>query len=94
MPNTETYLEKLRLADHLRTSTLCSAIKALGLPTGSRGLDAGCGPGSLTFLLAEAVGAAGHVTGIDMNPEFLAHAQKTAEGRGLAKRVSFQQADV
>ena len=94
MPSTETYLQKLRLADLLRTSTLRSAIQALGLPSGSRGLDAGCGPGSLTFLLAEAVRSAGHVTGIDVNSEFLAHAQKTAEGRGLAKRVSFQQGDV
>jgi len=94
MPNTETYLQRLRLADLLRTSTLRSAIQALGLPLGSRGLDVGCGPGSLTFLLAEAVGSAGHVIGIDMNSEFLSHAQKTAEDRGLAKRVSFQQGDV
>jgi len=94
MSGEESYLEKLRLADRLRTSMLSSAIQALGLPRRSRGLDAGCGAGSLTFLLAEAVGAAGHVTGIDVNPEFLAHAQKTAEDRDLAKRTSFQQGDV
>jgi ubiquinone/menaquinone biosynthesis C-methylase UbiE len=94
MPGEETYLEKLRLADHLRTSTVRSAIQALGLPSGSRGLDAGCGAGSLTCLLAEEVGTVGHVTGVDVNSEFLAHAQKTAEDRGLAKRASFQQGDV
>lgn len=94
MPNTETYLQRLHLSDCLRTSTLRSAIQALGLPSGSRGLDAGCGAGSLTFLLAEAVGAAGHVIGIDVKSEFLAYAQKTAEDRGLAKRVSFQLGDV
>jgi len=94
MSGEESYLEKLRLADRLRTSMLSSAIQALALPLGSRGLDAGCGAGSVTFLLAEAVGTVGHVIGIDVNSEFLAHAQKTAEDRDLAKRASFQQGDV
>jgi len=94
MPTTQEYLDKLLLSNPLRESVIRSAIQALELPAGSRGLDAGCGIGSLTFLLAEAVGAAGHVIGIDLNSEFLAHATKTAKESGLAKRVSFQQGDV
>ena len=70
------------------------AIRALELPPGGRGLDAGCGAGSLTPLLAEAVGPTGHVTGVDTNAAFLAHATQTAEESGLAKRVSFQQGDI
>jgi len=94
MPTTQEYLHRLLLSNPLRESVIRSAIQALKLPAGSRGLDAGCGIGSLTFLLAEALGSAGHVTGVDTNPVFLAHATKTAEEFGLAKRVSFQQGDV
>jgi len=94
MPTTKEYLHRLLLSDPLRQPVMQAAIQALQLPTGSRGLDAGCGAGSLTLLLAEAVGPNGHVTGVDMNSAFLAHATKTAEESGLAKRVSFQQGDV
>lgn len=94
MPTTQEYLHRLLLSDPLREPVMRAAIQALQLPTGSRGLDAGCGAGSLTLLLAEAVGPNGHVTGVDMNSAFLAHATKTAEESGLAKRVSFQQGDV
>ncbi len=94
MPTTQEYLHRLLLSNPLRDSVIRSAIQALKLPAGSRGLDAGCGIGSLTFLLAEAIGPAGHITGVDMNPVFLSHATKTAEEFRLAKRVSFQQGDV
>jgi len=94
MPTTQDYLHKLLLSDPLRQPVIRAAIQALQLPTGSRGLDAGCGAGSLTLLLADAVEPTGHVTGVDMNPVFLAHATKTAKESGLAERVSFQQGDV
>jgi SAM-dependent methyltransferase len=94
MPNADTYAHKLRLSDFLREPAIQSAIRALQLPRGSRGLDAGCGIGSHTLLLAEAVGSAGHVTGLDLSPEFLARARETAEKHGLAGQVSFQQGDV
>jgi len=43
------------------------------------GLDAGCGIGHHTLLLAEAVAPAGHVTGLDLSPEFLIHAKEIAK---------------
>ncbi len=43
------------------------------------GLDAGCGIGHHTLLLAEAVAPAGHVTGLDLSPEFLVHAREIAK---------------
>ena len=52
--DTDTYAHKLALSDFLRESTIRSAIQALKLPSGSRGLDAGCGIGSNTLLLSEA----------------------------------------
>ena len=71
-----------------------SAIGALQLPPGSRGLDAGCGIGTHTLWLAEAVSPGGHVTGVDISPEYLARAEKTASKGRLAEEVSFQYGDM
>ncbi len=38
---------------------------------GERALDAGCGRGAATAALAEAVGDAGHVTGMDLSPRMI-----------------------
>ena len=94
VPDADSYAHKLHLSDFLREPAIRSAIQALGLPRGSRGLDAGCGIGSHTLLLAEAVAPAGHVTGLDLSPEFLARARETAERHGLSEQVSFQEGDV
>ncbi|MBW2618237.1 MAG: class I SAM-dependent methyltransferase, partial [Deltaproteobacteria bacterium] len=93
-PDPKTYAQQLRLADFLREPVICSVIQALQLPWGSQGLDAGCGIGSHTLLLAEAVGPAGRVTGLDLCPEFLAQARKRAGRSDLSKRVSFQPGDL
>jgi len=71
-----------------------SAIRALQLPPGSRGLDAGCGIGTHTLWLAEAVSPGGHVTGIDTSAECLARAEETARSSELAEEVSFQYGDM
>jgi SAM-dependent methyltransferase len=90
----DTYAHKLALSDSLREPVIRAAIQALQLPAGSRGLDAGCGIGSLTPLLAEAVAPGGHVTGLDISPAFLARARETAHESGLSERVSFQKGNV
>jgi ubiquinone/menaquinone biosynthesis C-methylase UbiE len=77
----------------LRKSVTLAAIRALGLPPGSRGLDVGCGFGLQAMLLTEAVGPAGHVTGLDLSPELLVHAEGIAKKAGLAGRVSFREGD-
>ncbi len=46
------------------------------------------------MLLAEAVGAAGHVTGVDRSPEFLAHARSIAEKAEISEQVSFREGDM
>jgi ubiquinone/menaquinone biosynthesis C-methylase UbiE len=94
-PDAGTYAHKLYLSDFLREPLIRSAIQALRLPPGSRGLDAGCGIGSHTLLLAEAVGPSGHVTGLDRSADFLARARETAGRSSLSKtRVSFREGDV
>jgi len=84
----------LRVSNPLREPVLRSAIQALQLPLGSRGLDAGCGIGLPALLLAEAVGPAGHVTGLDLSPEFLVHAEEIVENAGLSEQISFREGDV
>lgn len=82
------------VSNPLRAPVLRSAIQALQLPLGSRGLDAGCGIGLQTLLLAEATGAVGHITGLDLSPEFLDHAKKMVKNAGLSERISFREGDV
>jgi demethylmenaquinone methyltransferase/2-methoxy-6-polyprenyl-1,4-benzoquinol methylase len=89
-----TYAHKLYLSNFLRAPAIHSAIQALHLPSGSQGLDAGCGIGSHTLLLAEAVAPDGQVTGLDMSSEFLAHASERAQKAHLWERVCFQEGDV
>lgn len=62
------------------------------LRPGMRLLDAGCGPGSITIGLAEAV-APGEVTGIDASDEAIASARRRAAEAGCAK-MRFDVADV
>jgi len=90
----DAYARMLSLADFLREPAIRSAIKALKLPSGSRGLDVGCGIGHHTLWLAEAVAPAGHVTGLDLSPELLAHARELANKSSLSEQVSFQEGDV
>ena len=78
----------------LREPVLRSAIQDLHFPKGSRGLDAGCGIGLQTLLLAEAVGSAGHITGLDLSPEFLDIAKDLVIEAGFAERISFREGDV
>jgi demethylmenaquinone methyltransferase/2-methoxy-6-polyprenyl-1,4-benzoquinol methylase len=68
---TDLYAQKLALSDLLREQVIRSAIRALELPLGSLGLDAGCGIGSHTLLLAEAVGPGGRVIGLDLSSGLL-----------------------
>lgn len=84
-----TIIENLEVADPLRAPVLRRAIRALPIAPGSRGLDVGCGVGRQALLLAEAVGPAGHVLGLDLRPELLRYAEGLARESWLGPRVSF-----
>ena len=90
----EVYAQQLALSHILREPVLRSAIKALHLPPGSRGLDAGCGVGHVTLMLAEAVGHKGHCTGLDLSAPFVARAREISTKSPLSGQVSFQQGNV
>src|SRR5882724_13406296 len=64
-------------------------IAELGLPSGSRGLDVGCGVGLYGLWLAEAVGSAGHVFGIEPEEERVEAARSLWGGRLDANRLAF-----
>ncbi|HNV59202.1 MAG TPA: class I SAM-dependent methyltransferase [Rhodoferax sp.] len=62
------------------------------LVPGERVLDVACGTGLVTFKSASAVGASGHVLGVDLSGLMVDAAQKRASTRGLSN-VSFQRMD-
>jgi demethylmenaquinone methyltransferase/2-methoxy-6-polyprenyl-1,4-benzoquinol methylase len=88
------YLDMAAQIHRVTEPAVRSAIHTLGLPAGSQGLDAGCGIGTHTLWLAEAVSPEGHVTGIDISREHLARAEETANKSRLAGQVSFQYGDM
>ena len=92
--DTDNYLQSLIVTNPLQEPVMRRVIHALDLPPGSPGLDIGCGICLQTIMLAEAVGTAGQVTGIDRSPEFLAHARSIAEKAEISEQVSFQEGDM
>jgi demethylmenaquinone methyltransferase/2-methoxy-6-polyprenyl-1,4-benzoquinol methylase len=94
MTDTNTYMQKLAVTNPLQEPVMHRVVRALNLPPGSRGLDVGCGIGLQAIMLAEAVGEAGHVTGVDLSAEFLDCARSIAEKAGISEQVSFQEGDM
>ncbi|MCP4553600.1 MAG: class I SAM-dependent methyltransferase, partial [Bacteroidetes bacterium] len=92
--DTDSYMHSLLVANPLRESTLSAVIETLQLPSGSCGLDAGCGIGLQCLLLTEAVGLTGHVTGLDVSSVFLDRGEEIVKEAGLSERISFQRGDV
>lgn len=56
----------------------------IGVTSGWRCLDLGCGPGGILELLSTRAGSAGRVVGLDADPVFLEHARLRVRDRGLA----------
>jgi len=57
-----------------------AALDALAPVPSESVLDVGCGPGTTTLMLAEAVGARGRVVGVDVSAPLLAVARRRAAG--------------
>lgn len=66
-----------------RTAENSAAYLLPWLRSGSRVLDVGCGPGTITVDIARRVGT-GHVVGVDNVGEVVAMARTAAEGAGIA----------
>lgn len=65
------------------------AMRATGLRTGMSAVDVACGSGSLTRLLAEAVGPSGSVIGVDVSEAML----RVAAGRVGPASIRYERAD-
>lgn len=69
-------------------------IRDLRLQKGSFVVDAGCGPGLWTSLLARAIGAKGHILGVDLSPEALVTAQSRSAGKWYRRQIHYKQAEL
>ena len=90
----DSYIQKALDFNPLKEPIMRDMIAALQFPAGSWGLDAGCGIGLQCLLLAEAVDFNGHITGLDISPEFLDRGRNIVKEAGLSERISFQEGDV
>src|SRR5215216_6916756 len=70
-----------------------ATLRALGLRPGERVLDVGSGPGLLAAEMAQVVGLAGHVIGIDVSDAMLALGQRRCANISGTGRLSFLKAD-
>jgi ubiquinone/menaquinone biosynthesis C-methylase UbiE len=69
-------------------------LQDLQLPRGGCIVDAGCGPGLWTPLLARAIGPDGLIIGVDVSAEALMTAQKRSLGTEYQDQVSYQQSSL
>ena len=84
--------ERLRDQARIWEPETASLLDHAGLAPGTRCLDVGCGPGETMSLMAERVGPAGHVTGIDIDATIGAQAIDMLHAAGH-RRCTFEAID-
>jgi demethylmenaquinone methyltransferase/2-methoxy-6-polyprenyl-1,4-benzoquinol methylase len=89
----QVYAEVLERMNRFQEPEARAAIADLHLPSGSRGLDVGCGVGLYTLWLAEAIGPQGQVIGIDPVPERIEAAQRLVGDRLAPEQLILQTGD-
>ena len=65
-------------------------IRDIQFKHGSYVVDAGCGPGLWTPLLARAIGYQGHILGVDISPEALVTAYRRMHGKRYERMVQYK----
>lgn len=86
-------LERLDHQGRMLRPTTRMLFEAAGIREGMRVLDLGCGAGDAAFVVAEIVGAAGEVVGIDRSADAVAKATTRARQRQL-EHVRFAVGDI
>ena len=76
-------LQRLLVISEAQAEMTRTALRRSGIEPGWTVLDCGCGPLGALPQLAELVGQAGRVTGVDLNPEAIRRAQAAAGALGL-----------
>jgi ubiquinone/menaquinone biosynthesis C-methylase UbiE len=69
-------IERLRIQGTAMAPDSAIMLERIGVGAGWHCLDLGCGPGGITGLMSERVGASGRVVGLDADPVFVAHARR------------------
>jgi ubiquinone/menaquinone biosynthesis C-methylase UbiE len=69
-------------------------IRDIQFKRGSNVVDAGCGPGLWTPLLARAIGRQGHILGVDISPEALVTAHRRSQGKWYQRQVQYKQSSL
>jgi SAM-dependent methyltransferase len=68
-------------------------LERIGIGTGWDVLDLGCGPLGILDILAQRVGRADRIVGIDREPEYLAMVARSMSERNITRRVDLIEAD-
>lgn len=87
----ETYDEDLGQASWITLAEALEFFRALAPEPGRSVLEVACGSGGVTCRMARETGAT--CVGVDINPQGIAAAEKTAFEQGLTAQVSFRLAD-
>jgi len=85
------YSRKLQLFNSFAEPELRQAIANLGLESGMRVLDAGCGTGEALQWLCDAVAPQGTVIGIDLAAAHVSAARASASGQALVLQADVRQ---
>lgn len=84
--------DRLRRQAELYAPFTRRLLQRAGIEPGMRVLDIGCGPGDVSFLVSELVGATGTVVGVEREADAVATARGRAEESGIAN-VEFVHGD-
>ncbi len=85
--------DRLRVLAAAHARHTAELLTAVGVGSGMRCLDLGCGGGDVTFEMARRVAPGGRVTGLDMDEVKLSLARASADERGFTN-VEFRAGDV
>jgi SAM-dependent methyltransferase len=86
----EAELDRLRAQAADYEASAIWLLDTIGIKSGSRVLDVGCGPIGILRLLSERVGSKGEVVGLEREPRFVEMARREVERLGLTNVIVVQ----
>ena len=79
----DTEIHRLLLQGRMHAEFTEHALRLVGLRSGMRVLDVGCGPGDVSFIAARLVGPTGTVLGVDASADVIEVARTRAAEQGV-----------